>query len=186
MNCLLEKEMSVIKLEYLPHYTYDDYCQWDGNWELIYGIPYAMSPSATIKHQNVSGKIHIELDKKLKKCLTCDAVLAIDWKLNDETVLCPDNVVVCDLDNTKAFISQVPQIVFEVLSPSTKKKDRIQKYEIYQEQGIKYYIMIDPLNDRVEVYELNEGIYHLVLETIDSGFDFDLGRCQFNFDFSKI
>ena len=30
--------------EYLPHYTYEDYCMWEGNWELIDGIPYAMSP----------------------------------------------------------------------------------------------------------------------------------------------
>ncbi len=34
--------MGALKAEYLPHYTYDDYIQWKGDWELIYGVPYAM------------------------------------------------------------------------------------------------------------------------------------------------
>ena len=49
--------MSVIKQEYLPNYTYDDYKNWEGNWEVIYGVPYAMSPAAMIKHQAISNKI---------------------------------------------------------------------------------------------------------------------------------
>ena len=41
--------MSAIKL--LPHYTYEDYCNWEGRWELIDGIPFAMSPAPTPRHQ---------------------------------------------------------------------------------------------------------------------------------------
>lgn len=40
-----------LKIEDLPHYTYDDYAQWEGRWEIIEGVPYAMSPAPTIKHQ---------------------------------------------------------------------------------------------------------------------------------------
>lgn len=42
--------MTVIRLEDLPYYTYDDYKSWEGRWELIHGIPYAMSPYPTLKH----------------------------------------------------------------------------------------------------------------------------------------
>ena len=49
--------MSALKIEYLPYYTYEDYKHWEGRWELIYGIAYAMSPMPMIKHQNITGKI---------------------------------------------------------------------------------------------------------------------------------
>jgi hypothetical protein len=42
-------------IKILPHYTYSDYEQWEGQWELIDGIPYAMSPLPVPKHQ----KIHL-------------------------------------------------------------------------------------------------------------------------------
>jgi hypothetical protein len=41
----------------LPHYTYDDYVHWEGKWELIDGIPYAMSPAPVPKHQVVSNNL---------------------------------------------------------------------------------------------------------------------------------
>ncbi len=43
--------MSELKIEYLPKYKYDDYKQWEGKWELIHGIPYAMSPALGFEHQ---------------------------------------------------------------------------------------------------------------------------------------
>ena len=178
--------MTVIRLEDLPYYTYDEYKQWEGRWELIHGIPYAMSPSPTLKHQNISGSIHIELAKKLMACDNCVPVIATDWKLTEETVLCPDNAVVCHLDFDSSFLSQPPQIIFEVLSPSTKKKDRTQKYEIYQEQCVKYYVMVDSAGGLVEVYELCNGVYRLKLEAMDKCFQFDLDDCTFVFDFSVI
>ena len=42
--------MGALKLEDLAHYTYDDYKIWEDDWELIYGVAYAMSPAPMIKH----------------------------------------------------------------------------------------------------------------------------------------
>lgn len=42
----------------LPHYIYEDYCRWEGQWELIDGIPYAMSPASNIRHQDISGNLY--------------------------------------------------------------------------------------------------------------------------------
>ncbi len=44
-------------IKILPHYTYEDYCQWEGRWELIEGIPYAMSPAPVPGNQWVSSNI---------------------------------------------------------------------------------------------------------------------------------
>jgi len=61
-----------------PHYTYDDYKIWEGNWELIDGIAYTMAPSPIFEYQDISGNIHLEL-KKCKKlqsysCLRLDNI----------------------------------------------------------------------------------------------------------------
>lgn len=178
--------MARVKLEDLPTYTYVDYLQWEGRWELIDGHPYAMSPSPVLEHQNKSQKIAIQLSSLLENCPDCSAVLATDWKIDNETVLCPDNAVVCYLQADAHFIIRTPSIIFEVLSPSTKRKDRTEKFAIYQEQGVRYYVMVDPATDLAEIYECLNGHYRLVKETIHEVFEFDLGECRLAFDFSKI
>ena len=60
--------MGAIKKEYLPNYTYDEYVLWEGNWELIYGVPYAMAPAPMIKHQAISNKIAWQLQNVLQAC----------------------------------------------------------------------------------------------------------------------
>src|SRR5664279_4275784 len=60
--------MSTTKMEDLPHYTYDDYVQWEGRWELIYGVAHAMSPSPGISHQSISQHIASQLDRALENC----------------------------------------------------------------------------------------------------------------------
>lgn len=60
--------MGMLKEEYLPHYNYADYCQWEGNLELIYGQAYAMNPSPTFEHQEISLTIARELRSILKNC----------------------------------------------------------------------------------------------------------------------
>ncbi|BBP44282.1 Uma2 family endonuclease [Thiosulfativibrio zosterae] len=177
--------MAYIKLEDLPTYTYVDYLQWKGRWELIEGHPYAMSPSPVLEHQHKSGKIHAQLPLRLEGCADCQAVLATDWKIDNETVLCPDNAVVCHLQADDHFIIRTPAIIFEVLSPSTKRKDRNEKFHIYQEQGVSYYVMVDPATDLAEIYQLLNGRYHLVKETTREIFEFDLAECILKIDFSK-
>jgi len=57
--------LTALKIEDLPQYTYQDYAQWEGRWELINGIPYAMVPMPRIKHQRVCGKIYNYLSELL-------------------------------------------------------------------------------------------------------------------------
>jgi hypothetical protein len=43
--------------KYRPHYTYEDYCEWEGRWEIIEGMPYAMSPVPSFRHQLVQSRL---------------------------------------------------------------------------------------------------------------------------------
>jgi len=178
--------MGALRLEDLPHYTYDDYKLWEGRWELIYGIPYAMSPSPIFKHQDISANISSQLKEKLNNCEKCKSVLATDWIVSDDTTVCPDNSVVCDMNENDSFITKVPEIIFEVLSASTKKKDRTIKYELFQEHGVKYYILVEPTGSFAEIYELVNGRYEICGELMNESFLFKVKTCEINFDFGYI
>jgi len=177
--------MGALRLQDLPHYTYDEYQLWEGKWELIGGIAYSMAPSPAFEHQNISAEIAFELKSILKQCKKCTPVLAVDWKIEDDTVVCPDNAVVCNEIKTN-FIEDTPTIIFEVLSPSTKKKDRTIKYNIFQEQGVKYYILVEPKGGFAEVYKLENGFYKLQGEFTDEIYSFELDDCKVAFNFDNI
>ena len=74
-------------LRILPSYTYEDYVQWEGRWELIEGIPFAMSPAPKAKNQRIASAISAEFYFALKKCKDCFVYDPLDYKISEETVL---------------------------------------------------------------------------------------------------
>ncbi len=152
--------MSAVKL--LPYYTYKDYCNWEGRWELIEGIPYAMSPALLPRHQWIAANILSELRSAIKKseCQNCKAYDFVDVKVEEDTILQPDASVICGQIN-KPFIDFPPSLVVEILSDSTALKDRITKFSIYEKFGIKYYIIVDPDKEMVEIYGVEDSKYTL-------------------------
>ncbi|WP_456375514.1 Uma2 family endonuclease [Thiolapillus sp.] len=117
--------------EDLPHYTYEDYVQWEGRWELIHGIPYAMTPTPSIQHQKICQHIAVGLDRALSECEACLALLPVDWKIDEDTVVQPDNLVICD-EVTDTYLRKAPIMIFEVLSKSTASKDKNTKFALYE------------------------------------------------------
>ncbi len=180
-------ELSGIAVEDLPHYTYDDYAQWEGQWELIAGIPYSMAPSPMMKHQRISFKIASQLDSLLSGCeANCYFYEAIDWQITEDTIVQPDVLVVCgDFEEGKK-LETTPVLVFEILSPSTRKKDRVLKYRLYQEAGVKYYCMVDPTVDSIEVFQLAGDSYREEDGFKDGKILFELGECEIALDSRKI
>jgi len=146
---------------HIPRYTVKDYNLWEGEWELIDGIPYAMSPSPVFRHQRFSLRTAIALENALtnekNKCGDCTVVTDLDWILNEETLLRPDIAIVCH--KIEDFITQPPVLIIEILSPSTALKDRHTKFEIYQEQGVAYYIIADANAKTHKTYMLVDGQY---------------------------
>lgn len=169
----------------IPHYTYQDYKYWEGNWELISGIPHAMSPSPVWQHQDITGNIFFQLKSKLSECPSkCKALIELDWIVSEDTVVRPDISITCEAIEGK-FLTNAPELIFEVLSPSTVLKDKNTKYELYQLNKVKYYILIDPENKTFEIFELNNDVYKKINDPIKK-FEFHINNCNILFDFAPI
>jgi Uma2 family endonuclease len=143
-------------------FTYQDYLKWpdDERWELIEGIAYNMTPAPSIKHQRVAGLFYSILVNKLagKPCIP--GISPIDVVLSEYDVVQPDVLVVCDKKKiTEANIQGAPDLVVEVLSPSTAVKDMREKRAIYERYGVKEFILIDPTEFYVERFSLKDGAY---------------------------
>jgi len=171
-----------------PYYTYDDYRLWEGEWELIYGSAYAMSPAPMITHQSISAKIARQLDELFQECSKCKTLLPVDWKIAEDTVVQPDNLVICHEPRNPAYISQAPVIIFEILSKSTAKKDETVKFDLYEREGVKYYILVNPDEKVAKAYQLKDGKYIKLIDTYDETIKFEITKCKsdMEFDFSKI
>ena len=149
-------------------YTYSDYMAWeDGErWEIIEGVPYLMSPGPTWVHQGVSGELFLQIANFLKgkPCKVFSA--PFDVRLfpvdddSDDTVVQPDIVVICDrsiLDRTGC--RGVPDMLVEILSPSTAKHDQLVKLQLYKKAGVREYWIVDPVTKIVSVHTLKNGEY---------------------------
>lgn len=175
-----------LRVEDLPHYTYDDYVQWEGRWEIINGVPYAMSPAPVLKHQRLSLKIASQLDALLENCPKCSVYQAIDWKLTEDTVIQPDVLVICGENPNEKRLEITPVLVFEILSPSTSRKDRVLKYQLYEKMGVKYFCIVVPETNSAEVFVLNKEKYRETGEFNQGRISFDLGPCELEIDFGEI
>jgi len=175
----------VLTPEELPHYTIDDYLQWEGRWELIEGIPYAMTPSPGVRHQRISQIIAYQLERSLEGCPDCRALLPTDWRVTEDTVLQPDNMVIC-YRPVQPFLTKAPSLIFEVLSAASAEKDRRTKYAIYEREGVTYYVIVDPENEVAKVFRLHDGRYIKELDATEESYPFVLGTCRIVFDFSRI
>jgi Uma2 family endonuclease len=171
--------------KYRPHYTYDDYCQWEGNWELIEGMPYAMSPAPVPAHQRVSLLLSIQFEKSLSSCDKCKAYPPLDWKIAEDTIVQPDLLIVCK-QIEKKYLDFPPVLVAEILSPASAAKDRGEKMEIYQSQQVKYYLIVDPQFKKIEIYQLIKNQYQPVSVNPET-FNFSLeNNCSATVNFSDI
>ncbi|MDA8222986.1 MAG: Uma2 family endonuclease [Desulfitobacterium hafniense] len=152
------------------YYSYADYLTWpeDERWELIDGVPYNMTPSPTPKHQEILG----ELFRILANWLTgnrCRVYMApFDVRLGGseqpdsviDKVVQPDISVVCDpqkIDERGCL--GAPDMIIEILSPSTFKKDLGIKLGLYESSGVKEYWVVHPLDETVMVFRLQNGQY---------------------------
>ncbi len=148
--------MSTSTVRYSPCYTVDDYEQWEGDWELWNGIAVCMSPSPSPLHQFVATSLAGEFRELLRKNKGCNCVVIseCDWRIDSSTVVRPDVTVLCH-GLPKKYIDYTPALVAEVLSPSTQHKDRTAKKELYLQQGVHWYLIIDAEKKAIEFLELD-------------------------------
>src|SRR5689334_10140978 len=107
-----------IPAEWLPRYTQKDYESWEGQWELINGLPYAMSPSPNYKHQKIGSQFVFSASSQLqlnKSNCNCNVVYELDWVVNDFTIVRPDVMIICDVTPVD-FLRTPPVLVLEIFS----------------------------------------------------------------------
>lgn len=137
-------------------YQYQD----DRREELINGNAVAMSPSPVWSHVSVAGNIYRVFGNYLKgkKCTPIQD--GFDLHLTEKDVFIPDMMVVCDRGKIKRNgVYGAPDLVVEILSPSTAKNDRGYKKDVYEASGVAEYWIVDPLHKFIEVYLLQDGHY---------------------------
>ena len=157
--------MQLADLDLNKVYTYADYYKWkfEERVELIKGYIFKMSPAPNRLHQEIAGKLHLKLGVFLSRN-PCKVYMApFDVRLPRKskedkdiiTVLQPDLCVICDpskLDQRGCI--GAPDIVVEVLSPSNNKKELKNKYEAYEEAGVKEYWVVLPYEKTMLIYTL--------------------------------
>ena len=145
--------------------TYEDYLQFpdDGKrHEIIEGDHY-MTPAPRTKHQRISGNlatamISFSKQHKLGLVLTapCDVILS------DENVVQPDLLFVSTARAaivTEDNIQGAPDIMVEILSESSRKKDEVTKRKLYERFGVQEYWIVDPELEIVKIFKLTQHGY---------------------------
>ncbi len=157
-------------------YTYADYLKWDlpDMVELIRGKVYRMSPAPTTRHQsivlNLASEIHTFLKRQPCKVFVApfDVRLSRKEKADKEivTVVQPDLCVICDPSKIdERGCMGAPDWIIEILSKHTFSKDLREKFEVYEEAGVKEYWVVHPTEETVLVYTLNaHGKYEGLLK----------------------
>lgn len=132
--------------------------------EKIDGMIYDMSPAPGYQHGIINSNILAVLKQGLKNSLCLVFMENLDFKYHPEVnddYLCPDIMVICDRKHLKGgAYSGVPKLIVETLSPSTAKRDKAEKKDIYEKAGVEEYWIVSP-KGAVEIYYLQEGKYVL-------------------------
>lgn len=153
-------------------YSYADYLKWafTERLELIKGKVFEMSPAPGSTHQRISQRINYKLYNYLsgKSCEVFTAPFDVRLSRKDHltdkeiiTVVQPDICIICDphkIDARGCF--GAPDIVVEILSPGNNKKELRNKYEVYEEAGVKEYWIVSPQYETFLKYTLDaQGQY---------------------------
>ena len=150
--------------------SYADYLTWDEDTkvELIDGEIFNMTPAPSRKHQQVLRELSTAFSVFLreKECevffAPFDVRLLAENKQDDDIhhVVQPDLLIVCDKEKLdEKGCKGAPDMIVEILSPSSVKLDRWKKYQLYEKAGVKEYWLVDPINHSVEIHLLNDAQY---------------------------
>ncbi len=160
----------ISQLDVNKTYSYADYLTWrfDGMVELIKGKLFIQSPAPAERHQRIIGNLHGYIWKHfLKK--DCSVYIApFDVRLVKNkageneiaTVVQPDISVICDEAKIdKKGCLGAPDLIIEIILPATAKKDMNEKFNLYEENGVKEYWIVSPDSNAVDQYFLSDGKY---------------------------
>lgn len=195
---------SLSQLDFNKQYTYADYLTWHfkERVELIKGFIHRMSPAPRRSHQEVSSVVQNKLYNFLqgKKCRVYSApfdvrFVDVDGVIRDTVQ--PDISVICDaskLDDLGCI--GAPDLILEILSPSSAQRDLKYKYDLYRIHGVKEYWVAHPEEKTMMVYTLNDEREYsasrlftrgdIIKSTALKGFELNLDDVFEPFDWTKV
>jgi Uma2 family endonuclease len=149
-----------------PGYTLEDWQSWEGRWELINGEAFDMTPAPSTEHQEISMALSARIFTVLEAAQrkpgggACKVFAApVDVYL-EAGVVQPDLLVVCDPAKiSPRGIEGAPDLVVEILSPSTAGKDVTRKWWLYEAAGVQEYLIVDPAEKVGRLLHLVAGRY---------------------------
>ena len=138
------------------------YVEPNDRYEIIEGVKY-MAAAAAYDHNIVAGKLFSIFINYFEKHRNGIVVHDADVCLSEENTFRPDLSVICDFNKlgSDKKINGAPDLVVEVLSPSTAKRDFTKKKDIYARSGVKEYWIIDCVAKNIFVHKLIDGNYEL-------------------------
>lgn len=176
--------MGAISLEDI-HYTYEDYKLWEGDWELFNGIAVSMSPAPMRIHQSLASQIIKEIGNQIEVCTICEVLGEVDYKVSDDTLLRPDVVLTCGETND-TYLTKAPEIIVEIISKSTARRDETYKFDIYQAEKVKYYVIVYPEDLIAKLYKLDGKVYDKQGDFSLEVYHFEEITCPLSIDFSRV
>ena len=176
----------MLPIEYIPRYTIEDYKHWQGDWELIEGVPFAMTPSPFGKHQKITAKISHFILSALENCPESKAYVYVelDWIVNEETVVRPDVSILCK--EVPEYIKTPPKVIFEVISKSTAFKDEKIKFDLYKEEGVDFYVLVYPDIKKVRAFRLEDGEYKKFFDGDEGILELEICDCPVKLDVKRF
>ena len=157
--------------------------------ELIDGVFYDMAAPGSA-HQILAFYLCLKLTAFVTEnqgsCLPMISPLDVHLDCDDKTVLQPDVIVVCDRDKiTRVGVTGAPDLVIEILSPSTRKKDMFIKPNKYLNAGVREYWMVDPDRKQIIVYDFEHDDYPLFY-TFDDHVPVGIFESACRIDFTEL
>ena len=160
--------MTTTLLQKTKRWTYAEYLGLpdDLNIHEIIEVELYVTPAPTPKHQKVSLNLAFRLQKYLEEHPIGEIYEApVDVLLDPQTVVQPDILFISKERLsivTEKNIQGPPDLVVEISSPGTVQKDRILKVKVYARSGVKHLWIIDPDNQTLEAFTLDNQSYRLV------------------------
>lgn len=148
--------------------TYKDYVRYpdDGRRHEIIDGDHYVNPAPTTDHQRFSRRIQFQLFDQIEETGRGEVFDApCDVELSDHDIVQPDLIVVTKerrLIITPAKIKGTPNLLVEVLSPSTSRHDCVLKKELFERVGVPEYWIVDPGEHSIDQFVLRDGKYVLV------------------------
>ena len=153
--------------------TYEDYCALpdDGKrYEIIEGELY-VTPSPGRAHQQFAANLLVALKPFVAARGLGEVFIApFDVILEETSVVVPDLLFVSRERSgivTDRGVRGAPDLIVEILSPGTGRRDRVEKAKLYARHGVRHYWLADPEIRVLEVYELGEGQYRRAASLAD-------------------